>query len=428
MRILHLNLRYWPVRSGDSIYLMELSKRLAAHGHEVQIVTSDALDFELIWDPRGRRITQEQESHCGVEIRRFPLRHLPGSRLAYPGLRRLLILLSAIPGLPVGLLGQLARFTPWLPAMEQWLRTTQESYDLVMGMNICFESILQAGQQLAQRQGIPFVVTPLTHLGAGKAPAQDSNSRLYTMGHQIELVRRSQGAILQTQSEADFYRHQGVDPQKLRVVGAGVNPHAVRGGDGERFRQRHTVDGPLIACVGAMNREKGTLHLVDAVRHLWRSGQHLHLALLGDVRQDFATYLSAIPREEQTRLHVLGPAADEEKRDLLAAADLFVLPSRTDSFGIVYLEAWLCGLPVIGAQAWGMADVISHGQDGLLIPYGDSAALAQAITWLLENPQERAAMGQRGCQKTLTSHTWDQKFAQVSALYDELVARKSTVN
>ena len=64
---------------------------------------------------------------------------------------------------------------------------------------------------------------------------------------------------------------------------------------------------------------------------------------------------------------------------MLAAADVFAMPSRTDSFGIVYLEAWLYRLPVIAARTWGMSDVVRNGEDGLLVPFGDVSVLAQTL-------------------------------------------------
>ena len=68
--------------------------RLAADGHQVTVVTTDALDFELFWDPRRHRVAQQADEHAGVRIHRFPVRHLPATRLTYPGVRRLLWLLS----------------------------------------------------------------------------------------------------------------------------------------------------------------------------------------------------------------------------------------------------------------------------------------------------------------------------------------------
>lgn len=420
MRILHIVQRYWPARGGAEIYLGEISARLAADGHQVTVATTDALDFELFWDPRLRRVAEHESHKDGVRILRFPVRHLPVPLLAYPGWRRLLWLLSAFRPLPVRVLSHLARFTPWVPDLWRWLESTDEAFDLVAGMNVCFEPLLEAGLRFARKRGIPFLTYPLTHLGAGAKPGQDSLSRFYTMRHQVDLVRASDAVVAQTPAELSFYEQQGASKDRFLVAGAGVNPEEVLGGDGERFRSRYGLQGPLLVSISAMAYDKGTVHLIEAARRLWQAGRQVEMALAGAILEPFRRYLSRLPPADRERIHVLGPVTEEEKRDLLAAADVFAMPSRTESFGIVYLEAWLYKKPVIGAQTWGVSDVIENGLDGLLVPFGDVSALAASITWLLDHPVERGSMGARGERKVRRLHTWDHKYALVSELYRQL--------
>ena len=82
------------------------------------------------------------------------------------------------------------------------------------------------------------------------------------------------------------------------------------------------------------------------------------------------------------------------------------MPSRTDSFGIVYLEAWLNGVPVIGARAGGVPEVITDGVDGYLVDFGDVAALANRIELLLRRPEAARALGEAGRRKVLAEHKW----------------------
>jgi glycosyltransferase involved in cell wall biosynthesis len=116
-------------------------------------------------------------------------------------------------------------------------------------------------------------------------------------------------------------------------------------------------------------------------------------------------------------------APDQVKRDALAAADLFVMPSRTDSFGIAYLEAWCYGLPVVGARAGGVPDVIDDGHDGLLAPFGDLDAIAGAISRLLHDRDLAQQLGAAGHAKVLRELTWDQIYAKVRSVYDEVTQR-----
>jgi glycosyltransferase involved in cell wall biosynthesis len=143
--------------------------------------------------------------------------------------------------------------------------------------------------------------------------------------------------------------------------------------------------------------------------------------LAGAILAPFRHYLDRLPPQDRGRIRVLGSIGESEKRDLLAACDMLVMPSRTDSFGIVYLEAWLYRKPVIGARAWGIQDVIEEGRDGLLVPFGDALALAEAVAYLLEHPAVRTEMGVRGERKVYRYHTWSIKHAAVRDLYCRLV-------
>jgi glycogen(starch) synthase len=421
MRILHIIQRYWPARGGAEILLEEISNRLVADGHHVTVATTDALDFELFWDPSQRRVARQEEWHRGVHILRFPVRHLPAPRLSYPAWRRLLWLLSAIQPIPVQVLSRLARFTPWVPDLWRWLASTNESFDLVTGMTICFEPLLEAGLRFARRRGVPFAICPLTHLGAGARPGRDALSRFYTMRHQVALVRASDAVVVLTPSEGAFYEQKGISKERILVAGPGIDPANVLGGDRQRFLQRHNLSGPVVAFLSAMAYDKGTIHLVEAVRRLWQTGVQVELVLAGAILNPFQNYLASLPPADRQRLHVLGPITEEEKRDLLAACDIFAMPSRTDSFGIVYLEAWLYEKPVIGARTWAISDVITDRRDGLLVPFGDTRALAQAIVHLVADPEKRRAMGLRGKQNVYRSHMWDQKYALVRDLYTRLI-------
>ncbi len=424
MRILHIIQRYWPAVGGAEIHLGEISARLAAEGHQVTVVTTDALDFERFWDPRRRRIPESNAEHEGVHILRFPLRHVAGSRLAYPGIRRLLWLLSKTRVTPVTALVRLARFTPWTPDLWRWLEATDEPFDLVAGMTICFEPLLAAGLRFAQRRGIPFVAFPLTHLGAGPRPGTDALSSFYTMRHQVAIVRASTAAAMQTRAEQDFYVAAGIPTERLPISGPGITPSDVIGGDAGRLRRGLGISAPLVVGLSAMSYDKGTVHLVEAVRRLWREGRQVELVLAGALLEPFQRYLDHLPKDDRLRLRVLGSINEQEKRDLLAAADIFAMPSRTDSFGITYLEAWLYRKPVIAARSWGVTDVVADGQDGLLVPFGDVPALADVLVKLLDDPIRRATLGLRGEQKVYQFHTWDRKYALVRDLYLQLAGRR----
>jgi glycosyltransferase involved in cell wall biosynthesis len=243
------------------------------------------------------------------------------------------------------------------------------------------------------------------------------------MRHQVETVVRSDGLVAQTETERDFYLARGLSPTRAVVGGPGLHVDQLLGGDGERFRRQHVISGPIVISIGSMSADKGTIHTVEAVRRLWQQGRDVALVLAGAVLSPFRAYLDRLPQVERERIHLLGPIVDSTKRDLLAAADLLSMPSRTDSFGIAYLEAWIYNKPVIGARAWGIDRLIDEGVDGLLVPFGDVSALSDAIARLLDDPDLRQAMGRAGRAKVEQCHTWSHKYQITAELYAQLVAK-----
>lgn len=421
MKVLHIVQLYHPVASGAARYFVEIGERLAREGHGVTVLATDAYDLEHLWAAGKRRVEQPEELHRGVRIVRFPARRLPGPALVYPVIRRLMVELARLPG-TTPILRRLATLTPRLPDMRRYLReqaaADERPFDLVHTTNITLDFAILPAFDFARRHGIPFACTPFVHLGV---PGDRSILRYYSMRHQIDLLRQSDRVIVQTGLEGDELAARGVPRERMRRIGVGVSPEELAGGDGARFRAAQRIDGPLVLSIGAMAYDKGTVHLVEAMRRLWAAGSDATLALIGAPLSHFTRFHERLPEDVLARIRLLPYASDAVKRDALAAADLFAMPSRTDSFGIAYLEAWCYGLPVVGARAGGVPDVIADGSDGLLVPFGDVDALADTIGRLLHDRALAGRLGAAGRAKVLRELTWERIYVRVREVYRELV-------
>jgi glycogen(starch) synthase len=417
MNILHIVQLYYPVASGAARYFAEIGERLAREGHRVTVLATDAYDLEHFWAPGKRRVEQPEEVHNGVRIVRFPVRRLPGPALLYPAIRRLMVELSRLPGTR-RLLRRLAALTPRIPDMRRYLREhAAERYDLIHTTNITLDFAILPAFDFARQHGVPFICTPFVHLGE---PGDNAILRYYSMRHQIDLLKHSDRVITMTGLEAEALAARGVPRERLRRIGVGVDPAELAGGDGTRFRAAQRIEGPLALYIGALAYDKGAVHLVEAMRRLWDAGGDTTLVLIGAPLAHFTRFYEELPEAARARIRLLPYAPDEVKRDALAAADLFAMPSRTDSFGITYLEAWCYGLPVVGARAGGVPDVISDRRDGLLVQFGDVPALADAIGGLLRDRDEARRLGAAGHAKVLSELTWDRVYSDVRAVYDEV--------
>jgi glycosyltransferase involved in cell wall biosynthesis len=102
---------------------------------------------------------------------------------------------------------------------------------------------------------------------------------------------------------------------------------------------------------------------------------------------------------------------------------MLVLPSRMDSFGMVLLEAWAHGKPVIAADAGGIPGVVEDGEDGILVPFGDVNGLAKAVRMLLEDEALNRRLGESGREKVATRYNWDHVTARVFEVYETVLRR-----
>ena len=124
------------------------------------------------------------------------------------------------------------------------------------------------------------------------------------------------------------------------------------------------------------------------------------LVLAGLDHQEFskiiAQRMERYSADERSRIIQVPDFDNDLKKHIYASIDMLVMPSRVDCFGIVYLEAWAFGKPVIACRNFPQETVITSGEDGLLVDYGNVAQISAAILEMLRSPQKRREMGENG--------------------------------
>ncbi len=174
-----------------------------------------------------------------------------------------------------------------------------------------------------------------------------------------------------------------------------------------------------VCCVGRVEFAKGVAYLLEAWNRLRLP--NAELVLVGEVKPQMKSLLEGCG-ERGVRLAGVLPRS--EVAGCYQESDAFVLPSLHEGFGQVLLEAMASGLPVVATDRTGATDCIADGKEGLIVPARDADALANAILWCYEHPEERAAMGRAARARIESEFTLEHYNERVIALYRNLAATR----
>lgn len=418
MKIVHVTPLYFPSLGGCELHVQRLSEGLAARGHQVTVFTSNVRDIRQL----GAGVfgdLPETEFTGSIRVRRFrPDGGLLGSAFNgwqdhFRGSYRLLRLLLGRDGLDF-VLGKSA-LLQLIPA----LISTQA--DLVLSTGWFYPSAYCV--YLAQKlRRFPLAGMPLFHT----AESWCGDRSVYR-----KMVSSCEVILANTEYEADFVR--GLGAKRAEVVGVGIDPSSFENRDGQSIRRRYGLENyPVVGFVGRMTPNKGVLLLLRAMRSVWGWNPEVRFVFAGPGagrKREIDTFIESLSEWEKRRIIVIDDFADVEKASLFDSFDVFALPSTGESFGIAYLEAWMCGKPVIGARIGPTQCVIDRGVDGLLVDPENPEDTARAVIEILSDPARGRQMGSCGRAKTIARFTWDKVVDRVERLYAELVyARQKHVN
>lgn len=257
-------------------------------------------------------------------------------------------------------------------------------------------------------------------------PAED----LPILGRGYNLLRRLllRGPDLfapVSQYTADLLRERGVPSSRLRIVPNGTDPERFRPLDAGPLRERlGLTDNTVMLTVGRLVARKGIDTTLRALPDILDAVPDLAYLVAGtgpdrDRLEHIAETLGV-----RDRVHFVGHVPFDELPSYYNVADLFVMPSReeppdVEGFGIVFLEAGACGVPVIGARSGGIPDAIRDGETGLLVPPVAPTALADAATRILTSPDLAARLGEQGRRRVVNEASWDQVAEQLWTVLTE---------
>jgi glycosyltransferase involved in cell wall biosynthesis len=408
MKILHVVHTYAPSQGGAQWLIKNLSEQLVARwDDDVTVYTTTALTTEQFRQADRPTLPPGTEIMAGVKLRRFPVfNHLSTVRM----------LLAAVAyrlHLPYNDWLRTFYNGPIVPGLSKAVASSGADIVLATSFPLLHMYYAIAG---ARRAGIPIILLGAIHTAD---PWGYERANIYRAVGQVDAY------IALTAYERDYLIRRAIPPGKISVIGPGVDAASYLRADGVTERNRlGWGDEPVVAVIAKQTARKRLDVVIEAMCQVWETRPEARLLIAG-ATTPYSSYLQqrieALPAERRGRVTVIDDFSEDRKPGLLAACNIFVLPSSEESFGIAFLEAWAARKPVIGADAGAIPSVIEDGRAGMLVPYGDSAALAGAISRLLASPSLRGRLGEAGHQKVLKQYTWEAVCDQVRALYESVV-------
>lgn len=362
LRLALVTRRFWPLVGGAEVVMANLAAEFRRQGHEPTIVTAR-------W-----------EKHWPTELvhREVPVVRLAQSKLRGWGTLRYMV------------------------ALRSWLRSRQEQLDGVL-VSMLKHDAYAAIAALAG-SGVPVVLRAEGGGPAGDCTWQQTarfGLRIRQQCHEADAVVAPGDAIAQELLAA------GYDEARIKRIDNGVEippPRsepartAARIALGEaNWDLKCDTSAPVVVYTGRLHADKGLSDLVRAWPPIAARWPQARMWLIGDgpQREELFDLISDLGFRYQICL----PGSFDEIEDVLAAADLFVLPSYSEGMSIALLEAMAAGLPVVASDIPGNRALVTHEQEGLLVPPHDAKSLSAAITRLLESPSLGVQLGAAARQR-----------------------------
>ncbi|GEO09937.1 glycosyltransferase family 4 protein [Segetibacter aerophilus] len=403
MKILHVAQNYFPSVGGPQYTMKHLSEKLVSYyGDEVKVCTTNSL-----YNPEAKlfkKVVPAVESVGQVEVNRLPF-----NRWHYP----LIEIAGKVHGKATGKpLPQTITKYRWeldSPAISSMI--AKSNADVIMATTIIYSFADYPFWRFKTAKPKPFVLYGAIHLHK-ELPA---NSTL------IKRAKACDCYIANTLFERDELIRYGVEEDKIATIGTGIDLNDFRTDleESELFRQRNGIKETdvLIGFIGRLVKGKGVAILIDAFRKLYAENTNVKLLLAGGTTE-YVPEIKRVIEEEKLPIILVENFVEELKQVLFNALDIFVLGSQSESFGVVFLEAWACKKPVVGSRMGAIQSLLSDGVDSLLFEPGNAENLKAVIQSLVNDSEARKSLGEKGYNKVVENYTWEKVVAKYRSAYE----------
>lgn len=414
MKIVHVSHLYHPSSGGVQFFFKNVSERLVKnYGDDVTVVTTNSY-----FGPERKifkKIEPAREVINGVKVIRFPYRrwHIKPYAFIYKVLAKLSV------KKPQSMV--LMSNGPYSTAMKKYLMQVQADA-------ICASSSNYYYMQLPLWRKCNFFYHGSIHL-----EEDETKTSLYPK--QVASMNASTLYLANTRYEKKRMEKLGVMSEKIFVLGAGVETTPFTSVDEDEVKQYKKEleipeDGLLVGYAGRIEPTKNVITLIKAFEKVAAQLSNVYLLVAGSDSgyvAELKAYCRTLSADISKRIRFRPNFPIEKKPLVFKSLDILVLPSHNESFGIVFLEAWSCKKPVIGASIGAVREVISDGVDGLLMNVNNESNLAEKIMELIADESLRKTMGENGFAKVKANYTWDIITSRLRQCYIDGVVSKNKI-
>lgn len=408
MNVTFLVNNYPPSVGGVQEHVRQVAEGLVRrHGMNVEVLTTDALLPP--GGPAPGHVPCREETICGVIVHRRPVARRVHSALRAlrragrrfgvyrPGRNTLLI-----TG-PLGVRLAVAA-----------ARLARRS-DVVVGVGAPSAALWAAGA-FTRWNGAAVVAMPLIHI-------HDDRTRPWV----LRTVRRADGVSANSAVERAWLVARGVAQDRIEVLPPGCDSAAYPQMEPHEARAVLGLDDlPTVGFVGRMAAHKGVDTLLVAMRSIWDEHPDTQLLLAGpDAGWDVSVWLDELSAEQRQRVIRWGAYSNEERALLLASCEVVAQPSRSESFGMVTVEAWCAGRAVVVGDIDVTRALVRDGVDGELVPVNSPESLAASLRSLLADAELRYRYGAAGRRRARAEFDWSRIVDGWAAMIGSLVPLRS---
>jgi glycosyltransferase involved in cell wall biosynthesis len=381
VRILHVVPSYYPaVRYGGPIRSVHgLACAFAHRGHEVHVYTTN------VDGPSNSDVPLQKTTDLdGVSVRYFPT---GAGRRLYRS-----------------------------PDMDRALQTNISSFDVVHTHSVFLWPTTSAARA-ARANAVPYLLAPRGMLVADLIRRKSTFAKLAWMRiFERDNIEKAAAIHATSRIEADDINRLGLHYRRMIIVANGTQ---LPGSEAlEQGRMANLSDRPKVAFLGRLNWKKGLDRLIEAMADL----PEADLIVAGDDEEGYRVTVEALARNLGviSRVSFVGPIDGPEKWKLLASAQVLALPSYSENFGNVVLEAMAAGCPVVVTPEVGSAGVVRDAGAGLVVR-GDAGELARALRTILSDRDMAQTMGDAGRKIVAERFNWECIAEEMERAYKEVI-------